>query len=113
MNIKTEDSGSNELAVFLFLFNIHVTHFCNTFHLTRVQDSLRYAYKCGTYKLPHVQMCLHIQTQHEFSPANCYNCQPPNSHTAFSESKKLLQQSSCMLTVIQNFGNCKGEEKCA
>lgn len=29
------------------------------------------------------------------------------SHTAFSESKKLLQQSSCMLTVILNFGNCK------
>lgn len=29
-------------------------------------------------------------------------------HIAFSESKKLLQQSSCMLTVILNFGNCKG-----
>lgn len=30
------------------------------------------------------------------------------SHRAFSESKKLLQASSCMLTVIPNFGNCKG-----
>lgn len=33
------------------------------------------------------------------------------SHTALSESEKLLQQSSCMLTVIMNFGNCKGEKR--
>ena len=33
------------------------------------------------------------------------------SRTAFSDSKKLLQQSSCMLTVILNFGNCKGGKR--
>lgn len=34
------------------------------------------------------------------------------SHTASStDSKKLLQQSSCMLTVILNFGNCKGGKR--
>lgn len=40
-------------------------------------------------------------------------CHPPNSLTAFSvkkkkEEKKLLLRSSCMLTVILNFGNWKG-----
>lgn len=30
------------------------------------------------------------------------------SHTAFSDSKKLLLQSSCMLTVILNFGKLQG-----
>lgn len=66
--------------------------------------------KCATSKLQYVQMCLHTQTQYEFpfSKQLRRGCHPPNSRTAFSESKKLLQQSSCMLTVIPNFGNCKG-----
>ena len=57
-------------------------------------------FKCGY--IPKLNMSFLLQTATlRLSPTKL-------SHAAFSESEKLLWQSSCMLTVILNFGNCKG-----
>lgn len=67
--------------------------------------------KCATYKSLRAWMCLHTPDSTWVSSSKLlqHDCHPPNSLTQPSQTaKKLLQWSSCMLTVILNFGNCKG-----
>lgn len=60
--------------------------------------------------LLHVQMCLLTKIQHDNMTRKLLACHPPNSLTDFSvKKKKILLQSSSMLTVILNFRNSKGE----
>lgn len=72
--------------------------------------------ECATYKLPHVQMCLHTQTQHEFPSANCYS----EAVTFQTLSHSLLrQQKTSPAELLHADGNPElwklqgGEEKCA